>query len=122
MNCFIYIRTPCTAGNIQTMGVQLGRRERVIIFDIHWLGLDLKLIIRVVNAGFFQALMLPYCMLFTFIEIHVSCILECMELDDLYWFKQKWLPPSYQPIWTIYIPPESPLVIDFRNAKFDLNF
>ena len=32
------------------------------------------------------------------------------------------LPPRYQPIWTIYIPFESPWLIDFRNARFDLNF
>ena len=31
------------------------------------------------------------------------------------------LPPRYQPIWTIYIPFESPWIIDFRNAWFDLN-
>ena len=32
------------------------------------------------------------------------------------------LPPRYQLIWTIYIPFESPRVIDFRNARVDLNF
>ena len=31
-------------------------------------------------------------------------------------------PPRYQPIWTIYIPFESPWLIDFKNARFDLNF
>ena len=30
------------------------------------------------------------------------------------------LPPRHQPIWTIYIPFESPRFMDFRNAKFDL--
>ena len=30
--------------------------------------------------------------------------------------------PRYQPIWTIYIPFESPWLIDFRNARIDLNF
>ena len=32
------------------------------------------------------------------------------------------LPPRYRPIWTIYIPFESPWLIDFRNARFDFNF
>ena len=32
------------------------------------------------------------------------------------------LSPRYQPIWTIYIPFESPWLIDFRNARFDLDF
>ena len=32
------------------------------------------------------------------------------------------LPPRYQPIWTIYIPFESPWLIDFINVRFDLNF
>ena len=31
-------------------------------------------------------------------------------------------PSKYQPIWIIYILFESPLLIDFKNARFDLNF
>ena len=32
------------------------------------------------------------------------------------------LPPRYQPIWTIYIPIESPWLIDFKNGRLELNF
>ena len=33
-----------------------------------------------------------------------------------------WLPQRYRPIWTIYIPFGSPWLIDFRNARFGLNY
>ena len=32
------------------------------------------------------------------------------------------LSPRYPPIWTIYIPFERPWLLDFRNARSDLNF
>ena len=49
-------------------------------------------------------------------HFHISVIFVCSVLSPLR------LPPRYRPIWTIYIPFWSPWLIDFRNARFDLNF
>ena len=46
---------------------------------------------------------------------------QCFGVEMLITSRPR-LPPRCQPIWTIYIPFESPILIDCRNARFDFNF
>ena len=61
------------------------------------------------------------------VYFHCGHSLTTQQVDQLiyltaYQDSVLWHPLRYQQIWRIYIPFESPLLVDFRNARFDLNF
>ena len=63
------------------------------------------------------------------VAVIIHCILllslKAVRLWLLRWMAWAYinvLPPRYQPIWTIYISIESSWLINFKNARFVLNF